>query len=94
MLEYSLIHAIANGQAWLCGPEKLKRLAELVTKERKQEVEGICATPSGSPDAAGCALLSAAVGSATAASGAHPTSERFRFPWRFQFGVQCHGRCR
>ena len=35
MLEYSLIHAIANGQAWLCGPEKLKRLAELVTKERK-----------------------------------------------------------
>jgi hypothetical protein len=87
MLEYSLIHAIANGQAWLCGPEKLKRLAELVTKERKQEVEGICATPSGSPDAAGCALLSAAVGSATAASGAHPTCGRFRFPWRFQFGV-------
>ena len=29
MLEYSLIHAIANGQAWLCGPEKLKRLTEL-----------------------------------------------------------------
>jgi hypothetical protein len=41
MLEYSLIHAIANGQAWLCGPEKLQRLAESVTTERKQEVEGM-----------------------------------------------------
>jgi len=26
MLEYSLIHAIADGQAWLCGPDKLRRL--------------------------------------------------------------------
>jgi hypothetical protein len=41
MLEYSLIHAIANGQAWLCGPDKLQRLSEIVTTERKQEVEGI-----------------------------------------------------
>jgi hypothetical protein len=41
MLEYSLIHAIADGQAWLCGPDKLQRVAELVTNERKQEVEGI-----------------------------------------------------
>jgi hypothetical protein len=41
MLEYSLIHAIANGQAWLCGPDKLQRLGELVTSQRKQEVEGI-----------------------------------------------------
>jgi len=41
MLEYSLIHAIANGQAWLCGPDKLQRLGELVTAQRKQEVEGI-----------------------------------------------------
>jgi hypothetical protein len=41
MLEYSLIHAIADGQAWLCGPDKLQQLAELVTPARKPEVEGI-----------------------------------------------------
>ena len=41
MLEYSLIHAIADGQAWLCGPDKLRRLEEMVTSIRKQEVEGM-----------------------------------------------------
>src|SRR6266550_1014147 len=41
MLEYSLIHAIANGQAWLCGADKLRRLGEMVTSLRKSEVEGM-----------------------------------------------------
>ncbi len=41
MLEYSLIHAIANGQAWLCDPDKLRRFGEMVTSPRKPEVEGM-----------------------------------------------------
>jgi hypothetical protein len=41
MLEYSLFHAIANGHAWLCSPDRLQQLEKLMTPQRKQEVEGI-----------------------------------------------------
>jgi hypothetical protein len=39
LVEYELINAIARGQGWLCGPEKLARLKGLVSSSRQIEVD-------------------------------------------------------
>jgi hypothetical protein len=39
MIEYALEEALARGQGWLCGPDKLARLKTLVTPMRQGEVD-------------------------------------------------------
>ncbi|MCU1309370.1 MAG: hypothetical protein JWO20_495 [Candidatus Angelobacter sp.] len=44
MIEYALLHAIANGQSWDCGADKLQRLKSLVLPMRQSEVDGMLRT--------------------------------------------------
>jgi hypothetical protein len=37
--ESALVHAITTGQAWLCGPEKLRSLKELVSLDRQRDID-------------------------------------------------------
>lgn len=39
--ESALVRAIATGQAWLCSPQKLESLKQLVSSERQREIEAM-----------------------------------------------------